>query len=700
MLPRKLVLHGKTRKLWQADIDGAKLRIVHGSASKLPAPTEKDFGDRSYGKFDAALEALRKAQLTRLRGGYVLDGPQGALIRLLAIEGDSAAALSPDGERLFCLKTDASSCTSTLRIRVPATGEVLFEQALSGHFVAHDLHVLSWDRALVAAGIQGVVEIDAGGARRTLALDRTNVYGIGGGGDRVVAITQEGAFLLDAGDGRVVARAPAETSAVSVDGSLWATCGKHASEIVVHSGVDGRELTRVSLGDGQGARTLAIAPGRLVAGGIYLPAASRHTSWAWTLPDGRRALTALFSELNQLSSGQAVFCADGALIAVSSHEIYQWSDGTRRLQSDEVGGSKLQASADGRWLLSLAERAGVVAVWDTAALLRGEGGDELALRVQMSKQERAAEPPPVRLPALPEAPVAVSPEGSFTLPLGAHASSRAIPAGAVYESFVNRATTLLDVSTGALRFSRRGQAGNRCARSHTGTWLVCDLDGLWLTRDFAVQGDRLTPPLDPAAVGWLGGAPAVFDFEGEVVPQVYEDGAWIPVQGLDMNGARTIVASYGAPDGSSTLCFRNVAYAVERGGRARRLFDLGEVYTFYGLALPDGRLAMLGPAGVHLLKAGQPRKIIPVEPKKYSLCSIAPGPRGRLLVGLHRSPGRSNSELAGALVGLDGRVTPLPKALFGVESTVTLNDLLACGDRLVARIEHGDEFRVCAAPPG
>ena len=36
----------------------------------------------------------------------------------------------------------------------------------------------------------------------------------------------------------------------------------------------------------------------------------------------------------------------------------------------------------------------------------------------------------------------------------------------------------------------------------------------------------------------------------------------------------------------------------------------------------------------------------------------------------------------------------------GVENTVTLRVLLAGGDRLVARIEHGDEFRVRAAPPG
>ena len=700
MLPRKLVLHGKNRKLWQADIDGAKLRVVHGSASKLPAPTETDFGDRSYGQFDAALEALRKAQLTRLRGGYVLDGPQGALVRLLAIESDSAAALSPDGERLFCLKTDAATCTSTLRIRVPATGELLFEQALSGHFVAHDLYMTSRDRALVAAGIKGVVEIDAGGARTTLALDRTNVYGIGGGGDRVVAITEDGAVLLDSRDGRVIARAPGASSALSADGSLWATCGQLASEIVIHSGADGRELGRISLGDGQGARALAIEPGRLVAGGIYLPAASRHTSWAWTLPDGQRALTSLFSDLNRLPVGQAVFCADGALIALSSQEIYAWSDGTQHLQSYEVSASKQQASADGRWLMGLADRSGLVAVWDTAALLRGEGGSELALRVQRSKQERAAEPPPVRLPALPEAPVEVSPEGAFTLPLGAHASNKEIPGGAVYESFVNRATTLLDVSTGVLRFTRRGQAVHRCARSHKGVWLVDDLDGLWVTRDFAVQGDKITPPFDPSFVGWLGDAPAVFDFEGEVVPQIYADGAWIPIQGLDMNGTRTTLASYGFPDGTSVLCFRSVGYAVERGGRARRLFDLGDAYTAHGLALPDGRLAMMGAAGVHLLKAGQPRRILPVEPKKHSLSSIAPGPRGRLLVGLHKTLGRNTSELAGALVGLDGRVTLLQKALFGVEKTVTLRDLMACGDRLVARIDFGDEFRVRAVPPG
>jgi hypothetical protein len=44
--------------------------IATGAASKAPA-----FQEKAHSRVDAAIDALRKAQLAKLRAGYVLDGP-------------------------------------------------------------------------------------------------------------------------------------------------------------------------------------------------------------------------------------------------------------------------------------------------------------------------------------------------------------------------------------------------------------------------------------------------------------------------------------------------------------------------------------------------------------------------------------------------------------------------------------------------
>ena len=697
MLTRKLLLDGRSKRLWHAEVSGTNLRIATGAASKAPV-----FKEKAHGYVDAAIHALRKAQLAKLRAGYVLDGPHGALVALLGLEAHSHVSLSPDGTRIW--QAIGMNGKASFSVRSLATGEVIFERELDSSFQGvHDIHACSATEALISTMRGVVVRVDLEGACEQWS-DTYGAYRLDGAGDRILQLTSsQGAILFDARDARIIARvADANAAALSADGTMMVACREKSSSIEILDASDGSERARLSLGHGQGVRALAIGAEHVVAAGIWFPGSARQSTWAWSLADGARVATERFGDADDSLHGDAVLGASGALVALLGAgggvlEIYGWKDPKPKLLSYELGRttkvSRLRASSDGRWLLGF-DGSGVVAVWDFARILEGHGENEFLSWSAEDREVKEDKPRKELLPAIKEA--ATEPDGDcmFTVDLGNVPSfAGAAGNGALYTSFSSEVTTFVDYSAWPPRTVRRAGSTISCVRSARGVWLVPDGKGLWITDDFSEQGDRLEPPFEAEHVGWLGEAPVIFDRNGEATPQVFVAGAWVPITGLVKADAPGGTGTIRLADGTSILTFRGAAYRIDESHRAHLLFEGKPGLGGDAVAMADGRVAYDGGLCVWIDGPGRKNMSLATGSKKHGITLLTAGPPGRLLLTFSSGGGPNRTNLAGSILALAGRATLLDKALFGVEPKTVLNELFTCGGRIVARVEFGNTFR-------
>lgn len=697
MLTRKLVLDGRSKRLWHAEVSGTNLRIATGAASKALAFTEK-----AHGYVGAAIDALRKAQLIKLRAGYVLDGPHGALVALLGIEAHSHVSLSPDGARIW--QAIGMNGKASFSVRSLATGAVIFERELDSSFHGvFDIHACSATEALISTMRGVVVRVDLEGACEEWS-DIDGAYRIDGAGDRILQLTgRHGAILFDARDARIIARVPdAKAAALSADGTMMVACSEKSSSIEILDAGDGSERARLSLGHGQGVRALAVGAAHVVAAGIWFPGSARQSTWAWSLADGARVATERFGDADDSLHGEAVLGASGALVALLGAgggvlEIYDWKDPKPKLLSYELGRttkvSRLRASSDGRWLLGF-DGSGVIAVWDFARILEGHGENELLSWSAEDREVKQDRPRTEPLPAIKEAATEPDGDGMFTVDLGNVPIFAGVAGnGALYTSFSSEVTTFVDYSAWPPRTVRRAGSTISCVRSARGAWLVPDGKGLWITDDFSAQGDRLEPPFEAERVGWLGEAPVIFDRDGEVTPQVFVAGAWVPITGLVKADAPGCTGTIRLADGTSILTFRGAAYRIDESHRAHRLFEGEPGFGGDAVAMADGRVAYNGGLCVRIDGPGRTRTSLATGSKKHGITLLTAGPPRRLLLTFSGGGGPNRTNLAGSILALAGRATLLDKALFGVEPKTVLGELFTCGGRIVARVDFGSTFR-------
>jgi len=674
---RALILPGKTPRIWKAELHGARLAITSGTTKK-PATREETF-ERPYEAEEKYLAELIK----KLRAGYVLDGPQGGLVAQFLASENGVSSVSPDGETVWDVENRASVPTARVYAR---SGELLATHDLRALGISQDLVsdvvALSRDAALLACASTEVWKLDASKlrvfARAEGCTGRLRV----GGGRVLLRGHRDLATLFDLDGNVIVALADVQHCALSDDGRYLATCAKDAGELVVWDANDGTQLRRCSFGAGRGVHDLAIN-GEHVAGlAIYFAGSSRHSTQAFSITTGERALTKLFPDTG---IGGSVEAFTTTRFVVGSGSFYAGDDATPVHENLEFsrlpGWRSAHVASAGRFVLERLTK-GVVAVWDTTLLPR--------------EAPKVEPPPKPKLPApgtdwvVPKTPAPQVTDDALVIPFeNEPIGTRVVPGGIIYSSYVDEVSTFVDLTSWPPRTSSR-MVVLGAARSPSGRFALQHRDGLWLTRDFSERGEHLPTPRHADVVGFLGEAPMLFDLNGEVAPLIWLDGAWKEVTGLHAIDATGGTGAHNLSDGFGFITFRDAAWCVDAQARATKLFDMTGVNPSWTFPTVDGRAVCPLPAGklVFYSRDGRKRVIDVTEKKKLSLgVQPMPGPNRSLLVTLEGVMGRNKTEFVGAQVSLsEGKPTLLTRADFGITAD-RVSELFMCGDEVLARVE-------------
>lgn len=670
---RKLLLPGKTPRVWRAELDDGRLAITSGTAKK--ATTKEETFERPH----KAQEKYVAELLKKLRSGYVLDGAQGALVGQFLVSEQSVSSVTADGETVW----DVEAVTA--KVHASASGELLATHDLRAlgipeDFVA-DVVALSRDAALFACASTDVWKLDSAGLR-VFAKAQGCTGRLRLGGNRVLLRGhRDRATVFDLEGNVVLALENVQHAALSDDGRYLATCAPDGGELVVWSAKDGAELRRCSFGGGRGVHDVAIDSEHVAGLSVYFPGAGRHAFLAFSIAGGEPVLTKLFTDLG--SGIVEVFTTTG--FAVGSGSFFSGDDPTPVLEHVEfwrlARAHSAHVASGGRFLLSHNEK-GIVAVWDTSLLPR-----------EAAKVEA---PPKPRLPApstdwvVPQAPEPRVTEDALVIPFANEPiGGVALPGGILYSSYVDDVSTFVDLTSFPPRISSR-MVVLGAARSPSGMFALQHRDGLWLTRDFSERGQHLMTPGYADVVGFLGEAPMLFDMDGNVAPLIWLDGTWKEVTGLHSIDATGGTGAVNLSDGFGFITFRDAAWRVDAQARATKLFDMTGVNPSWTFPTIDGRAVCPLPAGKLVFYSRDGRKLVMdvTEKKKVSLgVQPMPGPNRSLLVTLESEARGKAADFIGAQVALSGgKPTLLTRADFGITAG-RISELLMCGNEVLARVE-------------